>query len=193
VSYPTPPPLPRWRRPRTVTVATGALLGAAAVLLLQAAACVYDLANYGALVDRAGRMTGATAADISSEKSASNDGDATTLVVLLACVLVLLVGIAGIRRASNRARLLTVVVCVALVMCCTGTLIANDLVAPHTTALEQEAARLQDASYPTWLAVADVAALLIYPLLLGAFVLLLLPPSNRYFRPAAPIYLVPVD
>ncbi|GIH13321.1 hypothetical protein Raf01_14930 [Rugosimonospora africana] len=185
--------MPRWRRPWTVTVATGALLGTAAVLLLQAAACVYDLAKYPALVDRAGRATGATAADIGTEKSASNSGDAVTLVVLLVCVLVLLTSAAGLRRASNRARLVSLAASVALLMCCTGTVVANNLVASQNTALEREAVRLQDASYPAWFAAADAAALLIYPLLLVTFVLLLLPVSNRFFRAERLVYLVPVD
>ncbi len=185
--------MPRWRRPWTVTVATGALLGTAAVLLLQAAACVYDLVSYPALVDRAGRATGATAADIGSEKSASNGGDAVTLIVLLACVVVLVAAAAGIRRGSNRARLLSLGACVALLMCCTGTVVANSLTAGHRTALEQEAVRLQDASYPAWLAVADIAVLFAYPLLFGAFVLLLLPASDRFFRLGSPVYIVPLN
>jgi hypothetical protein len=77
-------------------------------------------------------------------------------------------------------------------MCCTGTVLANNLTAVHRTALEQEAVRLQDASYPAWLTVADLAVLVVYPLLLGAFVLLLLPASDRFFRPGPPIYIVPI-
>ncbi|GAA5177095.1 hypothetical protein GCM10023322_00900 [Rugosimonospora acidiphila] len=193
MSHPTQPPTPRWRRPWTVTVAIGALLGTAAVLLAQAAAVLYDLVNYGKLVDLAGELTHASAADIGTEKSQSDTSDATTLLVVLIGVLVLLLAAAGVRRASNRARLLTLLTSGLLLVGCGATLAVDNLFAPPTSVLQHEAIRLQDASYPGWVNLAELAGLLIYPLLLGAFVLLLLPASNRYFRSPQPIYLVPAD
>jgi len=193
VTYPTPPQPPRARRPWTIRVVSYLLLLAVAVLLLQLAAYVYDLTAFGAVVDRAGRAVRASPADLDAATSASNISDAVALAVLLLCVLALLAGTAGIRRASPGGRVLSLVGCAVLLTCCTGVSVSNVVLAAPTSALDREITRLQDASYPYWVTVADYAGLLLYPLLLLAFVLLLLPASNRYFRPAGPIYLLPLD
>jgi hypothetical protein len=161
----------------------------------QLLAYAYDLVRYPVMVDRAAGSIGADAADVSAEKTASGTTDGIALVILVLCVGVLLLCVAGLRRGSPRARVGTLVTCVALLVCCGGVLLTDNLVPISAqSALRTAAIRLADASYPGWVDVLSYLGLLVYPLLLTATVLLLVPASTRFFRrPAYLVYLVPVD
>jgi hypothetical protein len=179
-------------RPWSVTVASGLLLAAILVLLAQLPVYVYDLLNFGAVVDGAAAAIGASASDAAAAKSASNVTDGVVLVLFGLCVLLLLVCVRGISRPSDPARIATVATCGALFLCCGGQLGVNSVLSGRQSDLMREIAIRQDASYPAWTGLVDYLDLLIYPLLLGALILLLLPASSRYFRPPYRAYLVPL-
>ena len=186
------PPVPTPARPKTVTTAAGLLLAAVVVLLAQVPAYVYDLARFGAVVERAAAVTGASAADVHAEKSASDTTDGFALFVLALCVILLIYCARGILRPNHVARVLTAVTCGALLLCCGGVFALNAFM-PAGSDLDRQVADAQNAMYPAWTMIVQYLGLLLYPLLTAALVLLLVPSANRYYRPRYVAYLVPVE
>lgn len=147
-----------------------------------------ELAHVDALVDRAARATEASAEEVASARTGVKAFDAVAVGVCGAIALSF-VGLGlWTARGSHVARVLTCVAAAAATLCCCGCsgvgAFANSR-STEETAFSTELTRLQGDSAAT-LVLLLLAAVVIVPLTaIGAFVMLVLPPSNRYFRPPA--------
>jgi hypothetical protein len=90
------------------------------------------------------------------------------------------------RGGRNAARAAACAAAGLTALCCSGVIGLGALlgVGPDTSLLLKEAQRVQARATPYWVDVCENAALATPALCLAAVVLLLLPASNRYFRPA---------
>ncbi|MFD0747348.1 hypothetical protein ACFQ1L_40235 [Phytohabitans flavus] len=200
-----PPPPAERRRPATVTVAFGLQLGVVAILLALAALTVVEAVVYDGLIDRAAELTNADPEEVSMERA--SNVQITAFTTLAAVVLLALFAATAfpVRSGSNVARILTCVGAGIPALCCVacggfGTLAAVLLIgfAPPED-LDEEGPWLEETPFydklfelestgsAAWLG-GLVPALIVLGCVLAIVVaiLLLVPPSNRYYRPPLP-------
>jgi hypothetical protein len=183
-------PAARRRAPWSVVLASVLLGGGGLVALLTIIYFGIELAHVDELVDRAARVTEASAAETDPARTTLKAFDA----IGIATCAVIGLSFLGLGywsfRGSHVGRVLTCVAAGAATMCCCGSgglsLVANSQQSQQS-AFSTELAR-QQAESATFTGLLLLAALGLVPLAsLGALVMLVLPPSNRYFRPPPPV------
>lgn len=204
-------PAPATRiRPSTVTTAFGLQLGVVAVLLVLAVGMAVEAVVYDGLIDEAARLTDADPDEVAMERAFNVEWVVITGLPVLA-LLGLYAGTAfPVRSGSNVARILT---CVATglpaVFCVAcgglGALVAIPLLAWDDPGATEEDFWSEESPFYEKLyelqatglssVLTDVGMLLImtaFAASIAVAVLLLVPPSNRYYRPPAPLHAPPV-
>lgn len=175
-------------RPTTVTAATWLLVGAAAIFLLTAVLAVAYASSFADAYEDAYAGTdledGARALGI----AASIGGAVVNLLFGAGFAVLALLDY----RGKNPARIVTWVVG-GLALCCTGVgLLTNSLSGAMGGDVEggpspAEIQRMLDTALPGWYFPLDLTLTAVSLLaLLGAVILLALPPSNVFFRKPAP-------
>jgi hypothetical protein len=211
VIIPTQDPAPAVRaRPATVSVAFWLQLGVAAVLLLFAVLTVVEAVVYDGLIDRAAELTNADPDEVSSERGFNVEWAVLTGLPAVA-LLGLFAGTAvPVRSGSNVARILTCVAAGFPMVCCAafgglGALMALPLLAledpeqlgedpfwPDESPFYEKLYELQGTGVDSWLSgILPMLLMLGFAMSTAAAVLLLVPPSNRYYRPPAPPHVPP--
>jgi hypothetical protein len=178
----------RRRPPPTVVFAVVLLLAAAGCTLLVIATFVDDLIRVDALIDEAARTAGGSADEVAQARTTTRiaDGIGIGVAVLMAGALA---GTAlWLLRGSHIGRVLGCVAAGVSAVCCCGTttfgIISSQSQADSEFAAELS--RLQADRAPAWSGLLFLAAALVVPLSsITALVLLVVPPSNRFFRPTA--------
>ncbi|MFC0531814.1 hypothetical protein [Phytohabitans kaempferiae] len=199
----SPPPAAR-PRPATVTVAFRLQLGLVAVLLVLAVLMVVDAVAYSGLIDRAAELTNADPDEVSMERAFNVEWAVMTGLPAIALLALFAATALPVRSGSNVARILTCVGAGFPLLCCgvaggAGTLAMVPLLALEPEELEQEEFLPGDSPFYDKLYELESAgptsglAILIPILIFAAIamavaiaVLLLVPPSNRYYRPEQP-------
>jgi hypothetical protein len=205
------PPATRPERPRTVTVAAALMATAAGILLMLIVLAVVYAVQFDELIDAAARATAADPEEVSSERESNL---ASVFAVGVPCLIMavwLVATLVPILRGSNTGRILAFVGISTPVLCglCCGAggLVATSfLVFSLTDAGFDESWPEEDPQFdgpdgytdsgfydrlygdgtPVWSEIVGMAGVLIIgALLLAAVALLLVPASNRYFRPRA--------
>jgi hypothetical protein len=178
------------RRPWSVTSACVLLFLAALALLLVVPALGWDLAHFDRALTEAARRTEADGAEVASARSANTSTDLGFIVVAVLGAAVLVACGWWTRGGRTAARVAACVAAGFTALCCSGVIGLGALLGagPDTSLLLTEAQRVQARATPGWVDVCENAALVTPVLCLAAVVLLLLPASNRYFRPAPLTY-----
>lgn len=194
-------------RPATVTVAFALQVALVGTLLLMIATAVAGAIRYDGLIGRAARAVGASAADVSLERSMNLSGTLGTAVPALVLAVWLGVAAVWVRRGSNIGRILSLVglglpLVLGLVGCLLGGLLGGvflvgmlagppdeflaeeEFTGTSEMALYEELARLDSGGWSIAFEVTGMAAVAV-ALLLGVAtgILLLTGPSDRFFRP----------
>jgi hypothetical protein len=184
-------------RPRTVTAAVAVLFVAVLVMLLLAGLALNEAIHYDGLVSRAADATGATGFLVSDERS-FNAVFSAGLIAVLGMVAAYFAGFAWpLSRGRNYARIAAWVGCgiplllgllcggAGLVFGSTGGSMEVDPDEdPAAARFYDELDRLSAQESRIWVDVLGaVGALVLFGLLVAMAVLLLVPPSNGYFRP----------
>ncbi|GAA4677142.1 hypothetical protein [Phytohabitans rumicis] len=197
------------QRPATVTVAFWLQLGAAAALMVIVALIVVDSIYYAGLIDRAAELTNAEPAEVSSERASNVAGAAVGCAVAVVLAVWSVATAVPFGRGSNVGRVLACVGAGLQLLCCVGSTGAGSLMFLFVASLPEDPALAEDEVWPAdsafyeklyeldesgtmaWLApVVPLAAVTVFLLSIAVGVLLLVPPSNRYFRtePVPPAY-----
>jgi hypothetical protein len=128
---------------------------------------------------------GASPQEATQERRADRVTDGVAIAVLLLTSAVLLVPALRLRRGRPVARVLSCVAGVGATLCCCGGygLGVAARSAPDASELQAEVSRLSARETPVWVGLIALPSVLVAPLAIAAVVLLLVPPSNRFFRP----------
>jgi hypothetical protein len=181
-------------RPGTVVASAVCFWLAAALLLAQAPQVVYDLATIASTTHQAGALAGASASDVSDEVSFGRLIDVASLLALVVLAACLAVSGIGFLRGRHGARVAGLVAGGLVLVCCAlstvGTLVGGQQF--DQSAFDQKLIEVQEAQVPGWLSWLTIVALAVYPLLFAGLTLLVVPASNRYFRPYAGYYVLAV-
>jgi hypothetical protein len=174
-------------RPATVTVAFILLVAAAVLVLLPIISLVYELTHFEELLRRAAERTGSDAAAQADARDTEQIGGALTIGVLVLASAGLLVPSVFLLRGSNVSRVLSCIAAGLAAVCCVGggVLAIASQSAPDTSELQRELTRLQTDETPTWVGLSVLPTALVPLLAIAALVMLVLPASNRFFRPPA--------
>ncbi len=174
-------------RPATVTVAFILLLAAAVLVLLPIVSVIYELTHFEELLRRAAESTGSDAAAQADARNTEQVGGALTIGMLVLASAGLLVPSVFMLRGSNVARVVSCVAAGLAAVCCVvgGVLAIASQSAPDTSELQRELTRLQTDETPTWVGLSALPTALVPLLAIGALIMLVLPASNRFFRPPA--------
>jgi hypothetical protein len=179
---------PRADPPPTVSLAFVLLTTAAVLGLLPLVPLVYELTHFEGVLRRAAERTMASPHEVSQERIANRIVTGVGIVTVLLTSAALFVPALWLRRGSPVARVLSCISGVGAAFCCCGGygLSLAGQSPPTGTDLQQEVSRLSAQETPAWVGLSGLPAVLIAPFAITAVVLLLLPPSNRYFyrRPA---------
>jgi hypothetical protein len=187
---PWPPGVPvsgRPGRPATVTVAFILLVAAAVLVLLPIVSLIYELTHFEELLRRAAERTGSDPAAQADARSTEQIGGALTIGVLVLASAGLLVPSVFLLRGSNVGRVLSCIAAGLAALCCVagGVLAVASQSAPDTSELQRELTRLQTDETPTWVGLSVLPTALVPLFAIAALVMLVLPASNRFFRPPA--------
>jgi hypothetical protein len=168
-----------------VSLASALLLAAAVLALLPLVSLVYDLVHFGDVLRRAAERTAASPREVSQERGANRIVNGVAIGVVLLTAAALFVPALWLRRGNPVARVLSCVAGVgAALCCCTGYGLGMAGQSSQTSSeLQSEVSRLSVRETPAWVGLIGLPAVLVAPLAITAVVLLLLPPSNRFFRP----------
>jgi hypothetical protein len=174
-------------RPATVTIAFVLLVLAAVLILLPLISLIYELSHFESLLRRAAERTGTDPAAQSDTRTTEQIGGAITIGLLVLASIGLLVPSMFLLRGSNAGRVLSCVAAALATLCCFagGAFAIAGQSAPDTSELQRELTRLQTEETPTWVGLSALPAALVPLLAIAALVMLVLPPSNRFFRPPA--------
>jgi hypothetical protein len=180
----TPPP-GRPAPPVTVKLSVSLLRLAAADILLRLISLGYDLGHFDDILHRAAERTGASPQDISNQRTGNLVADGVMIGVVLLIGAALLVPSFWLARGSPVARVLSCVSAgLVALLCCGGLALAiAGQSASRGSDLQSEVMRLTMDETPAWVTLSALASVLTPLLALAALVLLLVPPSNRFFRP----------
>jgi hypothetical protein len=185
--YPVGAPEPgRPSRPWSVSAASVLLVVAAVLAALPLVSLVYDLTHFDDVLRRAAERTGASPLEVSQQRTANRIVNSVAIAAVLLTSAALLVPAPWLRRGSPVARVLACVAGVgAALCCCTG--YGLGVTAQNSRSgseLQSEVSRLSVQETPAWVGLVALPSVLVVPLAITAVVLLLVPPSNRFFRPA---------
>jgi hypothetical protein len=158
---------------------------AALLALLPLVSLVYDLTHFGDVLRRAAERTAASPTEVSQALSANRIVNGVALAVVLLTAAALFVPVRWLRRGNPVARVLSCVAGAgAALCCCTGYgLGMTGQSSPNGSDLQSEVSRLSVRETPAWVGLISLPAVLVAPLAITAVVLLLVPASNRFFRP----------
>ncbi len=182
---PGAPPTGRPTPPLTVKLSVSLLRLAAVDVLLRVISLGYDLGHFDDILHRAAERTGASPQDISNQRTGNLVADGVMIGVVLLTAAALLVPSFWLSRGSPVARVLSCVAAgLVALLCCGGLALAiASQSASRGSDLQSEVVRLTVDETPAWVALSSLLSVLAPPLALAALVLLLVPPSNRFFRP----------
>lgn len=174
-------------RPATVTIAFVLLVLAAVLILLPLISLIYELSHFESLLRRAAESSGSDPAARSDARTTEQVGGAIGIGLLILASISLLVPSMFLLRGSNVGRVLSCIAAALATLCCFagGAFAIAGQRTPDTSELERELTRLQTEETPTWVGLSGLPAALVPLLAIAALVMLLLPPSNRFFRPPA--------
>lgn len=158
-------------------------------LLVSAATGIEELLRTPDLVDQAARSTGATPREVSEEQAIVPALFGVALGVH-AVLVGAFVGLAiPVWRGSAGARIALCVTSGLSALCCGGLLALSAVLPdqPERTAFAEELSRLDEVTSPTWTYPASViSALVVAAFPIAVLALLLISPSNRFFREPPP-------
>jgi hypothetical protein len=174
-------------RPATVTVAFFLLVLAAVLILLPLISLIYELTHFESLLRQAAERTGSDPAAQSDARTTEQIGGGITVGLLVLASIGLLVPSMFLLRGSNAGRVLSCIAAALATLCCFagGAFAIAGQSAPDNSELERELTRLQTDETPTWVGLSALPAALVPLLAIAALIMLVLPPSNRFFRPPA--------
>jgi hypothetical protein len=184
--HPWPPgpagPAGRPAPPSTVSLASVLLVVAAVLVLLPLVSLVYDLTHFGDVLRRAAERTAASPQEVSQERAANRIVTGVAIAVVLLTAAALFLPALWLRRGNRVARVLSCIAGVGAALCCCA---ASGLgvTGQSGSQLQSEVSRLSVRETPAWVGLTALPAVLVAPLAITAVVLLLLPASNRFFRP----------
>jgi hypothetical protein len=173
-------------RPATVTAAFALLVISSALLLLPLVAMFYELTHFDAVLRRAADRTAASPREVGQEHAANQLTGWTAASALVLMSIAMFVPALWLGRGSPVGRLLSSAASgVATLCCCTGIGLATVTGQGSSTRspLQSEATRLSRQETPGWVSLTVLPVLLVPLLAITVLVLLLLPSSNRFFRP----------
>lgn len=170
-----------------MTIAFVLLVLAAVLILLPLISLIYELSHFESLLRRAAESSGSDPAARSDARTTEQIGGAITIGLLVLASIILLVPAMFLLRGSNVGRVLSCIAAALATLCCFagGAFAIAGQRTPDTSELERELTRLQTEETPTWVGLSGLPAALVPLLAIAALVMLLLPPSNRFFRPPA--------
>jgi hypothetical protein len=168
-----------------VTIAFVLLVLAGVLILLPLISLIYDLAHFDDLLRRAVERTGNDPAARAQAHATELVGNTIAIVLVVLTSVALLVPAVFLPRGSNVGRILSCIGAgLAALCCCAGAALAfAGQSAPDTSDLQREVTRLQAEETPAWVGLSVLPAALVPLLGIAALVLLVVPPSNRFFRP----------
>jgi hypothetical protein len=174
-------------RPATVTLAVILMLSAAVLVLFPIVSLVYELTHFDDVLRRAAQRTAAAAQEVDQQRVANRVVTGVGIVVAALTSAALAVPALWLRRGSAVARVLSCISAgAAAVCCCSG--IGLGIAGQGSTGgseLQSEVSRLSAQETPVWVGLTALPAALVPLLAIAALVLLVVPPSNRFFRPPA--------
>jgi hypothetical protein len=182
---PGAPPPGRPAPPVTVKLSVSLLRLAAAAVLLRLISSGYALGHFDDILHRAAERIGASPQDISNQRTGNLVANGVAIGGALLIGAALLVPSFWLSRGSPVARVLSCVAAgLVALLCCGGLALAiAGQSASGGSKLQSEVERLTVDETPAWVTLSALASALAPPLALAALVLLLVPPSNRFFRP----------
>jgi hypothetical protein len=160
-------------------------MAAAVLALLPLVSLVYDLAHFDDVLRRAAERTAASPQEVGQERNANRIVNGVAIAVVLLTAAALSVPALWLRRGNPVSRVLSCVAGVgAALCCCTGYGLGTAGQSSQSSSeLQSEVSRLSVRETPVWVGLIALPAVLVAPLAITAVVLLLVPPSNRFFRP----------
>jgi hypothetical protein len=168
-----------------VTIAFVLLVLAAVLILLPLISLIYELTHFEDLLRRAVERTGNDPIARAEAHTSELVSGAIAIALLVLTSIGLLVPSVFLLRGSNVGRVLSCVAAALAALCCVagGAFAIAGQSAPDTSELQRELTRLQTEETPTWVGLSALPAALVPLLAISALVMLVLPPSNRFFRP----------
>jgi len=168
-----------------VSAATFLLLFSAVLVLLPIISLVYELTHVDEWLRRAAANTPASADDVNTQRTAVRIASGIAIGLLVLAAVALFIPALFLRRGSRAARVLACIAALGAAVCSCGVgglAIVGSQIDNQGSRFEQEFTRISADNTPTAVAASSLPALAVPVLALLAFILLLVPPSNRFFR-----------
>jgi hypothetical protein len=168
-----------------VSAATFLLLFSAVLVLLPIISLVYELTHVDEWLRRAASNTPASADDVNTQRTAVQIASGIAIGLLVLAAVALFIPALFLRRGSRAARVLACIAALGAAVCSCGVgglAIVGSQIDNQGSRFEQEFTRISADNTPTAVAASSLPAVAVPVLALLAFILLLVPPSNRFFR-----------
>jgi hypothetical protein len=168
-----------------VSAATFLLLFSSVLVLLPIIALVYELTHVDEWLRRAAANVPVDAGQINLQRRAVQIASGIAIGLLVLAAVALFAPALGLRRGSRAARVVACIAALGAAVCSCGVgglSILGSQINNQGSRFEQEFTRISADTTPTAVAASSVPAVAVPVLSLLAFILLVVPASNRFFR-----------